>query len=83
MSWAKQEFETIELGDARLNQRAVLLAERLGQKPEQSHLHVIKPSIYARNWSEAETISRAPRKTPIRPPLVKLQRFESAPSRSR
>ena len=33
MSWAKQEFETIELGDARLNQRAVLLAERLGQKP--------------------------------------------------
>ena len=35
MSWAKQEFETIELGDARLNQRAVLLAERLGQKPGQ------------------------------------------------
>ncbi len=33
MSWAKQEFETIELRDARLNQRAVLLAERLGQKP--------------------------------------------------
>ncbi|MDD3355070.1 transposase DNA-binding-containing protein [Zoogloea sp.] len=30
---AKQEFETIDLGDARLNQRAVLLAERLGQKP--------------------------------------------------
>ena len=29
MSWAQGEFETIELGDARLNQRAVLLAERI------------------------------------------------------
>ncbi len=33
MGWARQEFKTIELGDRRLNQRAVLLAERLGQKP--------------------------------------------------
>lgn len=33
MGWAKQEFETIELGDKRLNERAVLLAERLGHKP--------------------------------------------------
>lgn len=30
------EFKTIELGDARLNRRAVLLAERLGQKPSAS-----------------------------------------------
>ena len=33
MGWAKKEFETIDLGDARLERRAVLLAERLGQKP--------------------------------------------------
>jgi hypothetical protein len=33
MGWAQQEFETIDLGDPRLNRRAVLLAERLGQKP--------------------------------------------------
>ena len=30
------EFKTIELGDPRLNRRAVLLAERLGQKPSAS-----------------------------------------------
>ena len=33
MGWAQEEFETIDLGDERLNRRAVLLAERLGQKP--------------------------------------------------
>ena len=33
MGWAEQEFETIDLGDERLKRRAVLLAERLGQKP--------------------------------------------------
>ena len=33
MGWAQEEFETIDLGDPRLNRRAVLLAERLGQKP--------------------------------------------------
>ncbi len=33
MGWAEQEFETIDLGDERLNRRAVLLAERLAQKP--------------------------------------------------
>lgn len=33
MSWAAKEFETLDLGDARLNRRAVLLAERLAQKP--------------------------------------------------
>ena len=33
MGWAEKEFETINLGDPRLDRRAVLLAERLGQKP--------------------------------------------------
>lgn len=33
MNWAADEFATINLGDKRLDQRAVLLAERLGQKP--------------------------------------------------
>jgi hypothetical protein len=29
MGWAEEEFETLDLGDLRLNRRAVLLAERL------------------------------------------------------
>lgn len=36
MGWAQREFETIDLGDPRLNRRAVLLAEQLGQKPAAS-----------------------------------------------
>lgn len=36
MSWAKEEFKTLDLGDARLDARAVLLAERLGSKPTES-----------------------------------------------
>ena len=46
MSWAAQEFETLDLGDARLNRRAVLLAEQLACKPGASI-----PSA-CRNWSE-------------------------------
>ena len=46
MSWAAQEFETLDLGDARLNRRAVLLAERLGQKPGASIPNA------CHNWSE-------------------------------
>ena len=33
MGWAQEEFETIDLSDERLNRRAVLPAERFGQKP--------------------------------------------------
>lgn len=33
MSWAAEEFRDIDLGDKRLDRRAVLLAERLAQKP--------------------------------------------------
>jgi hypothetical protein len=36
MSWAQDEFKTLELGDQRLNARAVLLAERLSSKPTES-----------------------------------------------
>ena len=36
MGWAEQEFATLDLGEPRLNRRAVLLAERLGQKPAAS-----------------------------------------------
>ena len=36
MSWCEEEFKGIELGDERLNRRAVLLAERLAQKPSAS-----------------------------------------------
>ena len=36
MSWAEEEFRTLDLGDARLNARAVLLAERLSSKPTES-----------------------------------------------
>lgn len=33
MGWATEELATLDLGDARLDKRAVLLAERLAQKP--------------------------------------------------
>ena len=33
MGWAEEEFATLDLGDERLDRRAVLPAERLGQKP--------------------------------------------------
>lgn len=33
MSWAREEFESLDLGDKRLNTRTVLLAERLAEKP--------------------------------------------------
>jgi len=36
MSWAGDEFQDIDLGDQRLNKRAVLLAERLAEKPQAS-----------------------------------------------
>ena len=46
MSWATQEFETLDLCDARLNRRAVLLAERLALKPGASIPNA------CHNWSE-------------------------------
>jgi len=35
-SWAAEELKTLDLGDRRLNTRAVLLAEQLGAKPSSS-----------------------------------------------
>ena len=32
MGWAEEEFETLDLGDTRLNRRAVLLAERIARQ---------------------------------------------------
>src|SRR6218665_3048527 len=32
MNWAEEEFKTMEFGDARLDRRAVLLAEQLSQR---------------------------------------------------
>lgn len=46
MSWAAEEFKTLDLGDARLNRRAVLLAERLAHKPGASIPNACQ------NWSE-------------------------------
>ena len=48
MGWAEQALQSIDLGDPRLNRRAVLLAERLSQKPGSSI-----PSACA-NWAEAD-----------------------------
>jgi len=36
MSWAAEEFKSIDLGDKRLDKRAILLAERLAEKPTAS-----------------------------------------------
>lgn len=46
MSWAAEEFKTLDLGDARLNKRAVLLAERLAAKPTASIPNACS------NWTE-------------------------------
>jgi hypothetical protein len=46
MSWAKQEFSTLDLGDPRLDKRTVLLAERLANKPGASIPNACL------NWSE-------------------------------
>ena len=32
-NWAEEEFETLSLGDARLDRRTVILTEQLAQKP--------------------------------------------------
>ena len=52
MSWAQEEFEAMDLGDLRLNRRAVLLAERLGQKPGASI-----PAA-CENWAETAAAYR-------------------------
>ena len=41
MGWAEQEFETIGLGDPRLNRRVVLLAERRGQESGRVRVHSV------------------------------------------
>jgi hypothetical protein len=52
MGWAEKEFESLDLGDARLDRRAVLLAERLSQKPGASIPGACK------NWSETVAAHR-------------------------
>jgi|LakMenEpi03Aug12_release.lakeMendotaPanAssembly.Ray.scaffolds.fasta_scaffold372513_1 IS4 transposase len=52
MGWAQEEFEAMDLGDLRLNRRAVLLAERLGQKPGASI-----PAA-CENWAETAAAYR-------------------------
>ncbi|MDB5868375.1 MAG: hypothetical protein JWP96_707 [Polaromonas sp.] len=52
MGWGEEEFKTIELGDERLNRRAVLLAERLGQKSSAS-----MPGA-CQNWAETAAAYR-------------------------
>ena len=54
MSWAQDEFKTLELGDQRLNARAVLLAERLSSKPTES-IPTACPLCQTRRCSESLT----------------------------
>lgn len=52
MSWATEEMKTLDLGDTRLDRRAVLLLERLGQKPSSSI-----PGA-SENWAETAAAYR-------------------------
>jgi len=52
VSWAQEEFKTIDLSDARLNTRAALLAQRLAAKPGQSI-----PSA-CKGWAETQAAYR-------------------------
>jgi hypothetical protein len=54
MSWAAEEFKGIDLGDKRLDQRAILLAERLAEKPTASI-----PGA-CNGWSETQAAYRLP-----------------------
>lgn len=48
MSWAEEEFSSLDLGDARLNRRVVRLSERLADKPTAS-----LPGA-CRGWAETQ-----------------------------
>ena len=52
MSWAQDEFGTVDLGDERLNDRAVLLAERLAAEPGESIPNA------CRGWAETQAAYR-------------------------
>ena len=52
MSWATEEMKTLDLGDTRLDRRAVLLLERLSQKPSSSI-----PGA-SENWAETAAAYR-------------------------
>ncbi len=52
MGWAQAEFETIDLGDKRLDRRLMLLAERLADKPNASIPGACK------GWAETQAAYR-------------------------
>lgn len=52
MNWAREEFKTLDLGDERLNARAMLLAHRLSCKPSESI-----PNACA-GWAETQAAYR-------------------------
>ena len=52
MGWASEELGDIDLGDARLNKRAVLLAERLAESPADSIPHACQ------GWAEIQAAYR-------------------------
>ena len=52
MSWAAEEFGTLDLGNARLNRRVVRLSERLAEKPTAS-----LPGA-CRGWAETQAAYR-------------------------
>ena len=51
MSWAEEEFKTLNLDDAKLNARAMLLAERLSQKSIERILST------CHGWAETQQMS--------------------------
>lgn len=77
MGWAQQEFETINLGDPRLNRRAVLLAERLGQKPGASI-----PAA-CENWAETAAAYRFLRNEQVRWDDVMSAHWKASQARMR
>jgi hypothetical protein len=43
MSWVQEEFETVDLGDARLNNRVIHIIETLGPPPVKTIPQSFKP----------------------------------------
>ena len=75
MGWGEEEFKTIELGDERLNRRAVLLAERLGRKPSASI-----PGA-CQSWAETTAAYRFLRNEQVSWDKVLAPHWQASPAR--
>ena len=81
MGWAEEEFETLDLGDTRLNRRAVLLAERLSQKPGASIPGACgswSETVAAYRFLDNEEVNWDDVMVPVHPPAIPIGQVQAA-----